>query len=123
MITLPRKGASSQVEALLHVVFPDTFEPIVSVPVKQKIAAAFSEFVDDLNAPLDDQLALIRASLAPEHGDDFSFYDPIVREHVEMKVDLPVGVVHDITLSTALTNARQTEVSAPRARRPARVRR
>jgi 5-methylcytosine-specific restriction enzyme B len=37
VFTLPRKGASSQVEALLHMTFPGTFEPIVSVDVKQKI--------------------------------------------------------------------------------------
>ncbi len=79
IVGLPKKGASSQVEALQHIVFPDDYEPIVSVPVKQKIAAAFADFVEDPTAPLDDQLAAIRAVLAVEHGEDFTFYDTMVR--------------------------------------------
>jgi MoxR-like ATPase len=78
--SLPQKGASSQVEALLHVVFPDSYEPIVSIDVKKKIAAAFSDFVEDSTASLDDQLASIRAVLTVQHGEDFTFYDAMVRD-------------------------------------------
>ncbi len=75
VFSLPRKGASSQVEALLHMVFPDDFEPIVSVDAKQQIADAFAEYAEDPAAPLDQRLASIRAALEEERGHDFDFYD------------------------------------------------
>jgi MoxR-like ATPase len=74
VFSLPRKGASSQVEALLHMVFPDDFEPIVSVEAKQQIADAFAEYAEDSAAPLDQRLASIRAALEEERG-EFDFYD------------------------------------------------
>jgi hypothetical protein len=74
VFSLPRKGASSQVEALLHMVFPDDFEPIVSVDAKQQIADAFAEYAEDSAAPLDQRLASIRAALEEERG-PFNFYD------------------------------------------------
>jgi len=77
--TLPKKGASSQLEALLHIVFPDDCEPIVSVEVKRKIAKAFSSYVEDSTAELDVQLASIRRALQPEYGEDFQFYEPELR--------------------------------------------
>lgn len=73
--TVPRQGAQSMVEALLHIVFPDSFEPIVSVESKSKIASAFAEYVDDPAAPLDVRLQAIRAVLTPEFGADFNFWD------------------------------------------------
>lgn len=76
---LPRKGASSQVEALLHMVFPDSFEPIVSVEVKEKIARAFADYSPDPSAPIDQQLASIRAALEEEVGAGFDFYDDELR--------------------------------------------
>jgi hypothetical protein len=79
VFSLPRKGASSQVEALLHVVFPDAYEPIVSVDVKQKIVSAFSEYVGNPAAPIDEQIAEIRHALASEYGEEFGFYDSEVR--------------------------------------------
>ena len=72
---VPHKGAQSQVEALLHLVFPDVFEPIVSVDMKTRIAAAFPEFAEDPAAPVDRQLQAIRAGLTPELGEDFDFWD------------------------------------------------
>ena len=77
---VPHKGAQSQVEALLHLVFPDVFEPIVSVDMKAKIAAAFPEFVEDPGAPVDRQLQAIRAALTPELGEDFDFWDERVAD-------------------------------------------
>ena len=75
VFSLPRKGASSQVEALLHMVFPDRFEPIVSVDVKEQIAKAFSEYAEDTTASTDQRLESIRAALEQELGRDFDFYD------------------------------------------------
>jgi 5-methylcytosine-specific restriction protein B len=79
LFALPRKGASSQVEALLHMAFPETFEPIVSVDVKQKLVAAFREYVVDTDAPIDRQILEIREALTPLYGERFSFYDTDVR--------------------------------------------
>ncbi len=85
LTTLPSKGASSQVEALLHIVFPDYFEPIVSIGVKQKILQAFGEYNVDEVLPIDKQIALIRQELSHEYGDDFSFYDPEVQARWDIK--------------------------------------
>ena len=80
VLQLPRKGASSQVEALLHMVFPDDFEPIVSVDVKGKIARAFADYsAEPSSAPIDQQLASIRAALEEEVGAGFDFYDDELR--------------------------------------------
>lgn len=80
VIMLPRKEASSQVEALLHITFPGDFEPIVSIDVKRKIIEAFPEHSGDDSFPKDKRLALIRHELAKEYGDDFSFWDTGVRD-------------------------------------------
>lgn len=72
---VPHKGAQSQVEALVHMVFPDVFEPIVSADAKQQIAQAFSEYAADPDATLDRRLGSIRAALEEERGKDFDFYD------------------------------------------------
>jgi hypothetical protein len=76
---LPDKGASSQVEALLYLVFPDTFEPIVSVPTQDKIIQTFSQFSGDTSIPRYKRLALIREALTPEYGSDFSLYQPDIK--------------------------------------------
>lgn len=78
-VQVPHKGAQAQVEALIHMVFPDAFETTVSLDQKKKIAAALAEYVGDQTAPLDRQLQEIRAALTPELGENFSFYDePLV---------------------------------------------
>ena len=68
-----------QRQALLHLVHPDTFEKIVSVDHKNKIAAAFEELVEDPETDVDRRLQQIRSTLAPTHGETFSFYDAGVR--------------------------------------------
>jgi hypothetical protein len=72
---IPHKGAQSQVEALVHLVFPDAFEPIVSDDHKQKIAKAFAQHVENPDATLDQRLAEIRQALELERQKDFSYYD------------------------------------------------
>jgi 5-methylcytosine-specific restriction enzyme B len=66
--------ADMQRSALLHLVFPDSFEPIVSPGVKAKIAIAFSSYVQDPEAPIDRRLADIRTALEPEHGPGFDYW-------------------------------------------------
>ena len=72
--TLPQQSA------LLHLVFPDTFEGIVSVEHKGVIAKApaFAHFITDETADVDRKLAQIRQGLEAGLGPDFDFYDPDV---------------------------------------------
>ncbi|MGH2832646.1 MAG: hypothetical protein ACRDK2_07705, partial [Solirubrobacteraceae bacterium] len=83
VFSLPRKAASAQVEGLMHMVFPEHFEPIVSVDVKRKIVDAFGEYSSDRSLSIDKRIAQIRQGLAREYGDGFSFYDPDVRARWE----------------------------------------
>ena len=68
-----------QQHALLHLVHPDTFEPIVSVNHKERIAAAFEGLVEDPAQDLDRKLQEIRSKLEASHGRSFHFYEPEVR--------------------------------------------
>ena len=67
-------------EALLHLVHPDTFEPIVSSAAKSRIAAAFADQVTSTGLNVDEKLLEIRRSLADEHGPDVGFFDPAIRD-------------------------------------------
>lgn len=64
--------------ALLHLVHPDLFEPIVSERHKKQIAGAFSVYAP--GEPDDDRaLYLIREKLTPRFGEQFNYYVPSVR--------------------------------------------
>ena len=81
------KGAPNrprtQREALLHLVFPDTFEPIVSVDHKADIAKAFANLVTAPEEDIDRRLAQIRPVIEAEYGygdiSFLSFYIPELR--------------------------------------------
>ena len=69
-------------DALLHLVHPDTFEAIVDVAVKEKIAVAFSHYVKDANADVDRKLQQIRANIEGQVGAHATlFYKPVIRRH------------------------------------------
>jgi len=72
---VPKHSASVQVEGLLHLVFPDPFEPVVSPNVKRLIVKALGEYLTGEEANVDEQLVSIRDALSEEHGEKFSFYD------------------------------------------------
>ena len=74
-----KERESMQREAILHLVFPDTFEPTISVNDKKKIAATFAHLVTEPTDDIDRKLEQIRRGLEPEHGSDcYLFYrDPI----------------------------------------------
>ena len=63
-----------QREAILHLVFPDTFETIISSGDKEKIAATFADLVKEPTDDVDRKLTQIREGLEPEYGKDFHFY-------------------------------------------------
>ena len=73
----------TQREAMLHLVFPDTFEPTVSVDHKERIARAFAQFVTGPEEDVDRKLEQIRPGLEAQYGssnyDYLSFYRPDIR--------------------------------------------
>ncbi len=78
--TISIKLSHAQRAFLLHLVFPDTFEPIVSRDHKQKIVAAFASLLTDPGErDVDRQLAQIRAALTPTYGEGFHFYEEPLR--------------------------------------------
>jgi 5-methylcytosine-specific restriction protein B len=78
VFSLPITAAYTQREALLHLVFPDTFEPITSRNVKALIAQRLRERVINPSDDIDRLLAQIREALVPEFGMSFHFYEPRV---------------------------------------------
>lgn len=74
---VPQTAAYTQRQALLHLVFPEVFEDMVSREHKALIIGAFAaDIAEPLPADPDRALAVIRHQLAAEHGATFSFYDP-----------------------------------------------
>lgn len=77
---LGKVRVSAVLDGLLHLVFPDTFEPTVSVTQKQLIAKRFSYLVTVPTDDVDRQLLQIREQLQtkdPKHP--FSFYEKLMR--------------------------------------------
>ena len=70
-----------QLEALLHLVHPSTFEGTVSVEQKGEIAQAkaFAHFIVEPTDDVDRKLAQIRLGLEAGLGRDFDFYDADIR--------------------------------------------
>ena len=76
---VPIQSGFAQREALLHLVFPDTFEDTVAREYKKRIAEAFAEYVTDRTEDVDRRLMQIREGAQTRYGKAFSFYDPEVR--------------------------------------------
>ena len=70
-----------QRHALLHIVFPDTFEGTVSADQKSSIAnaSAFARFVTEATDDVDRKIQQIRNGLEADIGRDFDFYDPVIQ--------------------------------------------
>ena len=70
----------TQREALLHLAFPDTFEAIVSLDHKEKIARTFAKFVVAPEEDVDRKLEQIRPRLEPQYeSGNYLFYKPAIR--------------------------------------------
>ena len=82
-------GHLSQQEALLHLVFPDSFEGIVNVDLKEKIAEAeaFSRFVTEPTDDVDRKIQQIRQGLEADLGRDFDFYDSDIQARWTSSLD------------------------------------
>ena len=78
---VPQTAAYTQRQALLHLVFPSTFEDMVSREHKALIVTAFASlFPTPLPADPDRALSLIRSELTPTYGSGFSFYDSPIED-------------------------------------------
>lgn len=75
LFTIPVNRAQSQREALLHLLFPDTFESIASRDMKQRIVRRFTDLVEPETTDIDRQLGQIRERLGETYGQAFNFYD------------------------------------------------
>ncbi len=69
-----------QREGLLHLVFPDTFEGIVSTDDKKKVVRAFANLVKGQSDDDDRQLGQIRWSLEADTGRVFRWWDSDIRD-------------------------------------------
>lgn len=70
----------AQRDALFYLLFPDSFEDIVSRGAKDRIAVHFQRFVTVPTADVDQKIAQIRKGLSEELGrDSWEFYDPDIR--------------------------------------------
>ncbi len=99
------EGPSShwpQVEAMLHLVFPDIFEGIVSLPHKEQIASAraFAHLVAEGESDVDRKLAQIRRSLEKSLRRDFDFYDqdfrPLWQSTTPNPWDAYIGLAYEV---------------------------
>ena len=70
---MPVRGAR---HALLHILFPESFERIASTSQKRQIREAFrARLTGETTGDLDEDLARIRETLSQERGAGFDFYD------------------------------------------------
>jgi len=73
-------GNGAQAAALLHMVYPDVFEPIVSVDAKAAIGKTFARVAGVAEEPdADRKLQLIRSALEPVIGSAFQYWDDSVQ--------------------------------------------
>ena len=73
-------STAAQQEALLHLVHPDTFEAIINVDDKKRIAEKFADLITEETEDVDRKLAQVRQGLEPKFGMDFHFFrDPVYR--------------------------------------------
>ncbi len=75
------RGNSADLQrlALLHLIHPDTFEPIVSVNHKEKIAAKFEGLVENPEQDIDRKLQQIRAAWGGDDAEALDFYRDDIR--------------------------------------------
>lgn len=74
----------TQYSALLHLVFPDTFEPIVSRHDKQRIAGWGCQKFGLMRTGDDDRdLAVLRKKMEAEYGADFHYWNDEIRDRWE----------------------------------------
>jgi 5-methylcytosine-specific restriction protein B len=91
VVSIPSKGGAAQRDALLHLVFPNYFEPIVSLNQKLAIVHTFEDNTEAQIVDIDKKLLALRQRLSGSYGHEFDFYDPEV--HALWKQSLVSGRV------------------------------
>jgi 5-methylcytosine-specific restriction enzyme B len=71
--------AGLQRQAVLHLLFPNEFEPIISKPHKDQIVKTFEDLLTEPTDDVDRALLQLRDHLAERFGQDFHFYQPEVK--------------------------------------------
>lgn len=79
LVGVGSRRTRAQLEALLHLLHPETFESIISLPAKEAIARTWEDLVEDPEDDLDRRILQIRAALDGDYGQGFSFYEPRIR--------------------------------------------
>jgi hypothetical protein len=74
LFSQPIHHAYAQREALLHIVHPDTFEPIVSRDHKQRFSREWASYATDPSDDVDRRLLSIRQGYQQRHGVPIDFY-------------------------------------------------
>jgi 5-methylcytosine-specific restriction enzyme B len=87
--SVPARAAQTQLNALLHLVHWEAFEPIVAQDHKKKIAKAFAHLVDGEFDDVDRALIEIRKKLSADFGGDFNFYLPAIKEQWDASTTPP----------------------------------
>jgi len=78
IMEVPTYAADNAKLGLIHVLFPETFEPIVAEKHKRWIVERFNQYAGG-ETDLDRALERIRAALSEEYGEEFDYYrDPMV---------------------------------------------
>ena len=77
---VPGRSDGLMRNALLHLLYPETFETAMTLKHKQKITRAFENRASNPSDDLDRMLLQIRESLSEEYGENFSFYEDHVKE-------------------------------------------
>ena len=72
---VPVASAYMQRNALLHLVHPETFEPISTRESREKLAKSYADLVSEPTGDIDRQLVQIREALTPKYGEGFYFWD------------------------------------------------
>ena len=93
--SLPNSGQRQLPHILLHLLFPDVFERIASSRDKRSILASFANMdatqtVNELE--IDKAILDIRKRLEREHGSEFDFYQPGIKEKWKPVPDTPAEI-------------------------------
>ena len=97
--TIAMEGAAAQRHALLHLLFPETFEAVVSDGHREKIIACFGASGGTTpSGDGDRDLYAIREAITPRFGSGFDFYSPRLKPLWEQGADPWVALTRWATL-------------------------
>lgn len=124
---VPVGSAYAQRELLLHLVHPETFEPIMAREHKQRIVTAFANLTDRSLTHVDQQIAQIRARLTPQYGEGFHFYEDHIKgqwlqqdtadngdeaDEAELKIPLAASMGHMVGIDSERLRIWQDELTS-----------